>query len=123
MRLAARTPVRCSSCFGQKPGSAHIDFESSYDGPPISEAPRAPHLDWVVICDECIEAAHALLPAQHEVVDKLRAQLHAAESERDEVSAYADRLEAAITDKPERKQHTSSAEPKPARKPRYQPKG
>jgi hypothetical protein len=124
MRLATRTPVRCSSCFGQKPESPHVDFESSYDGPPIdSSSPRAGHIDWVVMCGECIEAAHSLLPQVRDVVGELRARLADVERERDEIGAYADKLEAAVTDRPARKNFTAPAEkaPKPARKPRYQP--
>lgn len=117
MRLATRTPIRCSSCFGQKPGVPHVDFESSYDGPPIDQSnPRAGHVDWVVICSECLESAHSMLPDVRDVVGELRTRLADVERERDEVGAYADKLEAAVVGKPERKTST------PARKGRYQPK-
>jgi hypothetical protein len=120
MRLASRTPIRCSSCFGQKPGVPHVDFESSYDGPPIdSSNPRAGHVDWVVICSECIEAAHALLPEVRDVVGDLRHRLRETERERDELGSYADKLEAAVVGKPERTKQAASPQ---TRKPRYQPK-
>lgn len=96
-----------------------MDFESSYDGPPIDQSnPRSGHIDWVVMCSECIEAAHAMLPEVRDVVGELRTRLAETERERDEVGAYADKLEAAVVGKPERKQSPNTT----ARKGRYQPK-
>jgi hypothetical protein len=114
MRLATRTPVRCSSCFGQNPESPHVDFESSYDGPPIDHTnPRAGHVDWVVICAACIEAAHSLLPEVRDAVGELRSRLADVTRERDEIGRYADKLEGAVTERPE-------CAAKQQRKPRYQ---
>lgn len=93
---------------------AHVDFESSYDGPPLDDNPRV-HLDWVVLCQECIETAHSMLPETRDATAALREQLHAAEKERDEIGRYADSLEAAVAGRPER-------QPSKPRKPRYQPK-
>lgn len=61
------TPTGCASCGGQYPDRRHIDFSAAYDGPVLNQeqviatgvTPVA--IDDLVICDECIRAAAALL--------------------------------------------------------------
>lgn len=103
---------------------AHIDFESSYDGPPIDQSnPRAGRVEWVVMCQDCIETAHSMLPAQRDTAAELRTRIKILETELREVTNYADRLESAVTARPERlpSKPRPKSEPKP-RSTRYQPK-
>jgi hypothetical protein len=96
-----------------------VDFESSYDGPPIDMSnPRAGHVDWVVMCSECIESAHSMLPQTRDVTGAMRERIASLEAELADVGAYADKLEAAVVLRPERK-HAAPPSTKP-RKPRYQ---
>lgn len=117
MRLASRPPIRCSGCYGQYPDRAHIDFESAYDGPTTDASnPRAPKLDWVVLCEECVRAAHDRLP---NVVDRtlaLRQRIDSLESELAETQRYADKLEDAMGSRPDRKPRA------PKQRTRYQPR-
>jgi hypothetical protein len=110
--------MHCSSCYGQKPGVPHVDFESSYNGPPISTSPRAGYVDWVILCSDCVESAHSMLPETRDVAGELRKRIADLEAELADVGAYADKLEAAVVLRPERKQ-AAPPSTKP-RKPRYQ---
>lgn len=59
-------PTACASCWGQYTDRQHVDFGASYDGPVVDgESGIANHttvaIDDLIICDECLSAAAALL--------------------------------------------------------------
>jgi hypothetical protein len=119
MRLAHRAPVKCSGCFAQKPGHPHIDFESAYDGPQLdADDPRRGHIDWLVLCDECVTAANAMLPENLEVVERLREELAEARANLADADNYIDQLESAHAARPASRQAQST--PKKAPKRRYE---
>ena len=57
MKLANPNPPYCSSCFGQKPEMAHVDFESYWDGPIIQGKSFKQPIDDLIICRDCLVAA------------------------------------------------------------------
>jgi hypothetical protein len=122
MRLAHTVPVKCSGCYGQKPGHPHIDFESAYDGPMLdADNPRRGHIDWLVLCDECIASAAAMLPENTEVVERLREELAEARANLADADNYIDRLESAHEARPaSRRAAQSQSTPKKAPKRRYE---
>lgn len=61
-RIAAITPPYCASCF-QRPKGRCVDFEAAYDGPVIPGSPHIP-VDDLVICEDCLGEAFALLDPQ-----------------------------------------------------------
>ncbi len=67
IHLAERPPVACASCNGQYPDRQHVDFGAGYDGPVLNEAEVIANgtmnmqIDELIICDECLRAAAALL--------------------------------------------------------------
>ncbi|UTI65615.1 hypothetical protein NBH00_05240 [Paraconexibacter antarcticus] len=65
IRLSA-PPTACASCFGQYPERRHVDFGAAYDGPTVEgDSPLAGvttvAIDDLIICEECLCAAAALL--------------------------------------------------------------
>jgi hypothetical protein len=68
IRLADVAPPACSSCYGAKPTERHVDFGAAYDGPvvPLGDSDNVVGLvghsiDDLLICEECLSAAAALL--------------------------------------------------------------
>jgi hypothetical protein len=66
MRVTEITPTHCSSCFAQKNGEVHVDFDAAWDGPVFNEAeeheqPRFVAIDELVICESCLREAGALI--------------------------------------------------------------
>lgn len=52
----------CSSCHGQYLDRKHVDFESYYDGPVIdTESGIKVSIDDLIICDQCLKNAGALV--------------------------------------------------------------
>lgn len=118
MRLAHTAPVRCAGCFCQKPGEPHIDFESAFEGPQVDpDNPRKGHVDWLVLCDECVRTSFAMLPDVADERDRLREQLADREREIRELSNYVDSLEGAVAGRPSSRQQA----PRPKAKRRYEP--
>jgi len=77
--LTERPPVACASCFGQYPQRRHVDFHSDYDGPTLP--PDAENvaggkflsIDDLIICEECLSAAAALVGLAS--ADELKAEV------------------------------------------------
>jgi hypothetical protein len=124
-RLASKPPRACAACNGQYIDRLHVDYMAGYEGGLIDpNRPRAGHVDWLVICENCIRRGAELLPeyrsqltAALQRVTDLEAQLTAAQD-------YADRIEDAFQRRPaERAERAPKAAPaKAARKPRYEAK-
>ncbi|HEY9522452.1 MAG TPA: hypothetical protein VIR33_04380, partial [Thermopolyspora sp.] len=88
-RIAAHTPPVCSGCYAQYPGRTHIDFMSAIEGGLIDpENPRGGHVDWVVLCEECVRGAFELLPENAERHSAVATQLQAMERRAAEAEAY-----------------------------------
>lgn len=123
--LAGRTPVACAACYGQYPDRLHVDFRAALEGAQVQGGPRAPHVDWVVICESCLRSGVALLPedaTQREQAERTIAAL----TERAEAAEnYAASLEDTLSRRPtrERAEREPKAAPaKAARRPRYEAK-
>lgn len=114
-RIASRAPVACAACYGQYPERTHIDFRSAIEGAPINDNPRAPRVDWVTICDQCIRTAFEMLPEQASQRTNLEAQLKAALERAEAAENYASRVEDALSHRPEL---PTSREPRAPRPPK-----
>lgn len=123
-RVASKPPVACAACYGQYVDRVHIDYASAIEGHQIrSDNPRAPHVDWVVICEDCIRSGYELLPEQASHRDKLSEENARLTTRVAELSDYASRLEDVIARKPPADPASRAAAPAPppsgpARKPR-----
>ncbi len=122
-RIASSTPRACAGCYGQYPGRVHVDFASAIEGAQLDpERPRAGHVEWVVLCENCVRNAHNLLP--HPEADRL-AEFAAENAELRERLArsehYAETLEDAIARRPEREHQHPTVKAAP-RKRRYEGK-
>jgi len=58
----AQKPAYCASCYQQDP-VRYVDFEAAYDGPVIPGSPRVT-VDDLIICENCLGSAFALLDPQ-----------------------------------------------------------
>lgn len=104
MRIANHLPVKCSSCYGQKPGHAHVDFESAFNGPLVDpDRPRAGHIDWLVICDDCVRSAYELLPEVRGRREQMEEELAATKAALAEEQNFSQRLEDAVAARPMRR--------------------
>lgn len=119
MRLAPTTPTHCSSCFDQKVGERHVDFEVAFDGPVVENArdgmdPVA--IDELVVCEKCLADAVALLPVerdQEEVdeIEALRARVAELEQANGDLGEYNDKLLDAIQAREAGEKAKGAAEP------------
>lgn len=116
-RLVTRAPVACAACYGQKPGTPHIDFRAAIEGAPVNASPRAARVDWVVICADCVRNAYNLLPDQVEQREQLERKIVQLTERAESAERYSDSLEETLSQRPQR------AQPAPAvasgRKNRY----
>ena len=104
MRLLNGTPLKCSCCYGQYPDREHVDFVSAYEGPLLDPAnPRGGHIDWLVLCDECIRLAHNLLSKDErgEQIAQLAAENTRLRAEARKHQAFAEKLQEALAVRPE----------------------
>lgn len=123
--IAAHTPTACAGCYGQYPDRVHVDFRSAIEGALVDPAnPRGPRVDWVVLCEDCIRCAQALLPEVADERENLRRQVADATQRAEDAENYASRLEDTLAHRPQRAEAPARAprpRPKPQqRKPRYQ---
>lgn len=115
MRIAESIPSACSACYGQYVTRRHIDFESSWDGPVISEgimgengviAQRVPvSIDELVICEDCLSAAARMLGMDFKHAEKLkelRDAVQAAEERARGLEVHNQQMAAALASKPTR---------------------
>jgi hypothetical protein len=71
LKIPDTPPVRCSSCFGQYVERRHVDFEAAWEGPTFKEGIVGEggeiengilvSVDDLIICEDCLKAAAALL--------------------------------------------------------------
>lgn len=104
MRLLNGTPLKCSCCYGQYPDREHVDFVSAYEGPLLDEAnPRGGHIDWLVLCDECIRIAYGLLSDDERAakIKELAAENTRLRAEARKRQAFAEKLQEALAVRPE----------------------
>lgn len=127
-RIAAQVPVACAGCFGQYPDRVHVDYQSVFDGPQVdSSDPRSPHVDWVVLCDDCVRAGYELLPEQSNQREHLKLEVERLKADLDEAQNYASSLEDALQHRPappapKAKPKTKSTKSTKERKSRYEAK-
>jgi hypothetical protein len=112
IHLEAPAPPCCSACYQPQPQKRHVDFGASTDGPvtdviPVGAIGVVGHvIDEIVLCEDCIKEAAALLGLGD--VTELQARLEAAETtndalheqlrgQRDSVTSALDTLKAHVT--------------------------
>lgn len=114
MRICPTPPVKCSGCFSTKRDQPHVDFESAWDGPLIDpERPRSGHIDWLVLCQDCLARAHALLPEQRDRHAALKAENAQLRAQVEEAENYASKVEDALSYRPPTRPRKPG--PKPAK--------
>lgn len=124
-RLATKPPRACAACNGQYTDRVHVDYMAGYEGGLIDPTrPRAGHVDWLVMCENCIRRGAELLP---EYSTKLAAALQQIEDLETRLKAaqdYADTIEDAFSRRPaERAEREPRTAPRAPRKSRYSPQG
>jgi hypothetical protein len=85
IHLTDAPPSACASCYGQYVDRPHVDFGAAYDGPTVYgdtgvALEKKVAIDDLIICEECLGAAAALLGFRDEAdtqaeMDNLKAQL------------------------------------------------
>lgn len=114
-RIASRPPRACAACYGQYPNRVHVDFRSAIEGGLIDpDNPRGGHVDWVIVCENCIRNAFELLPEQASQRDALARRAEDLRVRAEEAENYASSLEDALSRRPARE---SAPAPKPTRPP------
>jgi hypothetical protein len=103
-RIASKTPTACAACYQQRPGVIHIDYAAALEGRLIDPSkPRGGHVDWVIICALCLRNGVALLPEEERSkVETLEQRIVDLETQLTATQAYADRVEDALSHRPER---------------------
>ncbi|HEU4975278.1 MAG TPA: hypothetical protein VFT50_09330 [Baekduia sp.] len=114
-KIAARTPTACAGCYGQYPERVHVDFSSAIEGGPVNDNPRAPRVEWVVLCENCVRRAFALLPKIADGREKLGRQAAALQAQLAEAKAYAASLEEALARRPDAEAAPTAPAPDEAR--------
>lgn len=107
IRIAPIPPTACASCFGQYTERLHVDFSAAFDGPVVygAEGATPAAIDELIICDECLRAAAALLGLKSQ--GDLEAEIERLNAHADELAerlagemVYRKKLEDAIGAKP-----------------------
>lgn len=102
IRLAETPPPACAACNGQYPERRHVDFGASYDGPVLDGA-KAMQIDDLIVCEECLSAAAALIGTSPEQIERERQAKERAENTAQRLAGaldYIAKLEAAVAAKP-----------------------
>jgi hypothetical protein len=125
-RIASRAPSACAACYQQKPDTIHVDYRAALDGRLVDPSqPRGGHVDWVIICADCLRNGVALLPEEKGRVDALEGRVTALLAEVEKEREYSAKLEDAVSVRPVRPEREprapkkSRAEGAAPRKPRY----
>jgi hypothetical protein len=119
-RIAPRAPSACAACYQQKPDTVHIDYRAALEGRLVDPSkPRAGHVDWVIICADCLRNGVALLPEEKTRADALDERVAVLEGELEKERQYSAKLEDAVSVRPEREPRAPRKAPA-QRKPRYQ---
>lgn len=113
MRLAHRTPTKCSGCYTQKLDQAHVDFESAWEGPQVDPAnPRSPHIEWLILCEDCVRTAHRMLPDEVDDRAQLRDEVDTLKAQLAEEQNFSQRLEDALAHRPVQRKPKSAGQRK-----------
>lgn len=103
MRISPTPPRKCTGCYSTKRDQVHVDFESAFDGPLIDpERPRSGHIEWLALCQDCVERAYALLPDQRDVLAGLKDQLASVTRELEAERNYSSRMEDTLQHRPQK---------------------
>ena len=124
-RLASKAPRACAACNGQYTDRLHVDYMAGYEGGLIDpNRPRAGHVDWLVMCENCIRRGAELLPEHSGRLTAAEQRIEALEAQLKSTQAYADSIEDALSRRPaERAPRELKAAPaKGPRKSRYEAK-
>ena len=124
-RLASKPPRACAACNGQYIDRLHVDYMAGYEGGLIDpNRPRAGHVDWLVICENCLRRGAELLPEYRSKLVTAEQRVKDLEAELKATQAFADRVEDALAHRPaERAERAPKATTRPTtRKPRYETK-
>lgn len=80
-KIAPTAPSHCACCFQAGSDKRYVDFEAAYDGPVIPGTPEPVPVDDLVLCEDCLETAFALLDPQGQTgeIGRLSGLLDAAE--------------------------------------------
>lgn len=99
-KIADRTPPACASCFQAGSEKRYVDFEAAYDGPVIPGSPENQPIDDLVICEECLAEAFALLDPDglHETIHVLETKLEAAAKSDASKDRMVERLEKTLAE-------------------------
>jgi hypothetical protein len=123
-KIAERAPRACAACYGQYPTRTHIDYSAAYEGHLIDpENPRGGHVDWLVLCEDCIRSGYELLPEQRNQRDQQADRIKQLEDRVAQAEDYASSLEDVVA-KARHREHRETepktpAKPRATRKPRY----
>lgn len=73
MTKLSSKPAYCASCFQQE-SVRYVDFEAAYDGPVVPGTPVPIPVDDLVLCENCLGEAFALLDPQNlrETIEELK---------------------------------------------------
>lgn len=124
-RIAERAPRACAACYGQYPDRTHIDYAAVYEGHLIDpNNPRSAHVDWLVICEDCLRSGYELLPEKRTERDNLRERVDQLQQALADAEDYAAKVEDAFNHQKQRDKRveelvTSTPKPKKQRTPRY----
>lgn len=64
MTKLAHKPSHCASCYQQDP-VRYVDFEAAYDGPVIPGSPASIPIDDLILCENCLKEAFALIDPEN----------------------------------------------------------
>lgn len=113
-RIASRTPTACAACYQQKPDVPHIDFAAALEGRLIDPShPRGGHVDWVIICADCLRNGYELLPEQSSQREALERKVEQLEQRAADAENYASSLEDTLSRRPTPKPAPKAAADRP----------
>jgi hypothetical protein len=99
--VSHRAPTACAGCYGQYPDRTHVDFKSAIEGGPIDQSnPRSLRVDWVVLCERCIQTAYELLPEQRDIRAEYEAKIAELHERCERAENYASTVEDALSHRP-----------------------
>ena len=100
-KIAAFAPVACAACYGQYPDRVHVDYAAGIEGAEVDPSvPRGPHVEWVVMCEDCVRAGYQMLPEQSGRIDHLTDEVEQLRQRAEEAENYASKLEDTLHQRP-----------------------
>ena len=109
-RIATVAPSACSACYGQYPDRVHVDFDAAWDGPVLDGSVKVT-IDDLVVCEDCLRDAIALLPDTDRdlALERLRERITELEAQKSSAEDHAEKLERALASKLGRDKKAASA--------------